>query len=490
MKIDANEISAVGKAYGLMRRAFIAVDSSYRIVHLNLYAKKIFGFKPSDIGQSLIQVWEEKGLPVLIDNAGKMHKKCIIQNHGGLRQWKKISARVGKETWYFFVDEDVTEKEKVRGLLMHDSINIMGRPYNPSISTGQFLIETRNYLTGIIDKIPCIVYWKNKNLQYIGCNQMAADFLHVKSMEEIIVKTDFDLFPDRALAKSYREIDQKIISDGISIINEAGELVDDKGERFFTLVSKVPIKNQLNEIVGVLGITLNVTREKQAEIAKDDFISNMEHDLRTPFAGIGGVADLLHALFSEKYPELKELLGILVKSCNQWQAIHNRIFDALDLQEGLKIEKFYIQDELEKIQDLMLATSKIKQVEFIIDCPDREHTGEIKTDKLKLNLILSSLIGNAFNFTDKGSVCVKVNHVNSLFMIEIVDTGIGIPGDKIDNIFEKFTKLSRSNTYGSVFKGMGMGLYNARQDAAKINGTISVKSRLGYGSNFILSLPG
>ena len=489
MNIDEKEIPAIGKAYGLMKRAFVAVNPSFCIVHINSYAKKNCDFNQSYIGRSLIQVWEDKGLPILIDSAGKIHKKYIIRNHDCLRQWKKISVRVKHETWYFFIDEDVTEKEKIRGFLSHDAINIIGRPYDTSISVDQLLTETRNYLIGIIDKIPCIVYWKNKHLQYIGCNQMAADFLHVKSIEEIIGKTDFDLFPDRALAKSYRAIDKKIISDGTSIINEPGELVNDQGDRFFTLVSKVPIKNKLNEIVGVLGITLNVTREKQAEIAKDDFISNMEHDLRTPFVGIGGVADLLHALYSEKYPELKEFLEILVKSCNQWQAIHNRIFDALDLQEGLKVEEFYIQDELENIQDLMLAESKIKKIEFKIDCPDREQTGKIKTDKLKLNLILSSLIGNAFNFTDKGHVYVKVSHVDSLFIIEISDTGMGIPDDKVDYIFEKFTKLSRSNTYGSNFKGMGMGLYNARQDAAKIRGTISVKSRLNYGSTFILSLP-
>lgn len=336
------------------------------------------------------------------------------------------------------------------------------------------------------------LYWKDTHGQYRGANQAFTDLMNAHGYNDFIGKTDREIF-GAVMSNDKLEIieqtDQRIIQTGKEeYLREEG--VDIEGKKAFYITKKIPLRDESGQINGVMGTSLDITKESQAEIAKDDFISNMEHDLRTPFSGIGGVADLLYSVYSAKYPDLKELLEILVKSCNQWQTIHNRIFDALDLQQDLKIEEFYIQDELEKIQNLMAATSKIKNIEFLINCPPREKTGKIKTDSLKMNLILSSLIGNAFNFTDKGSVCVKVNHVDSLFIIEIVDTGIGIPEDKINYIFEKFTKLSRSNTYGSVFKGMGMGLYNARQDAAKINGTISVKSRLGYGSNFILSLPG
>lgn len=217
-------------------------------------------------------------------------------------------------------------------------------------------------------------------------------------------------------------------------------------------------------------------------------MSNMEHDLRTPFAGIGGVADLLHSMYAEKYPELKELFGIMTKSCTQWQEIHNRIFDALDLQQTLKIESFYIQDEMEKIKDLMGATTKIKNLKLNLLYPSREKTGPIETDLLKFKLILSSLVGNAINFTAKGSVTIDLKHDSTTFTIKVIDTGIGIPQDKQDTIFEKFTKLSRSNTYGDKFKGMGLGLYNARQDAEKIQATITMTSELGKGSVFMITI--
>lgn len=235
-------------------------------------------------------------------------------------------------------------------------------------------------------------------------------------------------------------------------------------------------------------------REKRiaAEVAnqaKSDFISNMEHDLRTPFAGIGGVAGLLDSMYSDIYPELKELFKILVQSCAQWENIHNRIFDVIDTPQTIQIEYFYLQDELDTIKDLMQAASHMKQVTLILEYPSREQTGKIESDSLLVSLILSNLVGNAFNFTEKGSVTLKLLRDETSFIIDVIDTGIGIPEEKLEYIFEKFVKLSRSNSYGNVFKGIGLGLYSAREDAKKIKGTISVVSELGVGSTFRVVLP-
>lgn len=226
-----------------------------------------------------------------------------------------------------------------------------------------------------------------------------------------------------------------------------------------------------------------------ANKAKSDFISNMEHDLRTPFAGIGGIAGVLDSMYSEKYPELKDLFKILVQSCTQWENIHNQIFDVIETQKTINIECFYLQDELDKLKDLMQAKSHVSGIAFNIQYPPREETGQIETDRLLISLIISNLVGNAFNFTEKGSITVKIIHQKKYFVIEVTDTGIGIAPDKLDYIFEKFSKISRSNTYGNVFKGMGLGLYRAREDAAKIKGTVSVKSIPGTGSTFSVTLP-
>ncbi len=84
---------------------------------------------------------------------------------------------------------------------------------------------------------------------------------------------------------------------------------------------------------------------------------------------------------------------------------------------------------------------------------------------------------------------IKVRRQRKAFLIDVIDTGIGIPADKFDYIFERFTKLSRSNQHGEVFKGMGLGLFISREDAKKLNGNITVQSEVGKGSVFSLTLP-
>ncbi len=347
------------------------------------------------------------------------------------------------------------------------------------------------FLEKVISKMPGLVYCKDIDGVYLGCNESQAKIIGFSTPNEIIGKTDFDLLKKKEATK-LRNIDKQVIS-GELIIDEAHPIEEQillpNGETAIFESVKSPLYDDNGKIIGLIGISKDITARKKAEMAKNDFISNMEHDLRTPFSGIGGIANLLHSLYKDKYPEIKNWLEIMVKSCGKWEAIHNRIFDALATHQQLKIETFFIQDELEKIKDLLLATIHIKKLKFYINSPSREETGPIATDNLKLHLILISLIGNAVNFTEMGSVTVNVTRNKNSFVISIIDTGIGIPTNQLEYIFEKFTKLSRSNKYGEEFKGMGLGLYISKIDATALHGKITVKSELGKGSIFTLTLP-
>ncbi|MBA2650642.1 MAG: HAMP domain-containing histidine kinase [Tatlockia sp.] len=225
-----------------------------------------------------------------------------------------------------------------------------------------------------------------------------------------------------------------------------------------------------------------------ANQAKADFISNMEHDLRTPFSGIHGIASFLYEL--ETDPSKTEYLKLMIESCSQWENIHNRILAALLNKKPHYIQKetVFIANELAEIKAMMAATLHLKKLKFIIEEIPKD-LEKIETDKMKFDLILTNLISNAINFTVKGTIKITVSREGNRWNIQIIDTGIGIPADKLDYIFEQFTKLSRSNKYGSNFKGVGLGLYTARQHAQLIGASISVESKLGEGSVFTLSLP-
>jgi len=224
-----------------------------------------------------------------------------------------------------------------------------------------------------------------------------------------------------------------------------------------------------------------------ANQAKSDFISNMQHDLKTPFAGISAIAMMLYEM--ELDPDKKSLLGDLLKSANQWEAVHHQIIAALSIKDHFVVRKEWlsISGELIKIKEMLSATLRVKALDFHIDDIPKQ-IDRIKTDRMKFNLILSNLAGNAINFTEKGSVNVKVTNDGTMCKIQVTDTGIGIPDDKLDYIFEQFTKLSHSNKYQS-FQGVGLGLYASRQMAIQMGGNIQVQSKIDEGSIFTFTLP-
>lgn len=357
-------------------------------------------------------------------------------------------------------------------------------------------------LSNIVANMPGHVYWKNKDGVYLGCNDRQAQSLGFSNSDMLVGKTDFDLPWGKGVAKEFRKNDIEVMRSGITQLIEEQSYMD--GQAVIVLSQKTPLKDKDGDIVGVLGISLDITDRKKMEAelkvakekaeaaneAKSDFISNMEHDLRTPFTGISGIANLMNITYKDKYPELQDWLNIMIKSCAQWESVHHRIFDVLVIEhsKSIRLEVVLISEELLKIKEMMSALLKIKHLSCEI-APIAKEIDKIKTDKFKFNAILSNLIGNAIKFTEKGGIKVTVVRDKNNTVLKIADTGLGIPNDKFDYIFEKFTKLTRSHKHAGNFHGVGLGLYAAEKYAAQLGMDIEVESKLGVGSTFILIWP-
>ena len=348
------------------------------------------------------------------------------------------------------------------------------------------LEETKHYFEYILARVPGCVYWLDTNNIYLGCNNTLSDLLGLSSNQEIIGKTNNDL-PWKEHASDLDAFNNKVMSSKKAHKEE--EVVNIQGKKRVYISEKVPIFDKSQKVVGLVGISIDITEQKRLEAIKDDFISNMQHDIRTPFAGISDIADLFCSVYSNKYPEIKNFSQIQRESCLQWEKVQRDLLGAIDTKQPINVEKFYLQDKIDEVKKLLHATAEVRHLDLILEYECREATGEIVSDKLKTGLILSSLVGNALNFTEKGSVTIKMHKEEAFFVVDIIDTGIGIPKDKLDYVFEEFSKLSRSNKYANNFKGLGLGLYRSRRDATKIGGKISVKSTQGVGSTFTLTLP-
>lgn len=147
-----------------------------------------------------------------------------------------------------------------------------------------------NVLETLLNLLDCHVYWKNKQGQYLWCNKKFARVLGLKNENAIIGKTDYDLFASE-LAEEIVTLDKTILNKGIEHqIEEIG--FDSKNRKAIYLSIKTPLKDELGKINGLIGISINITDRKQAEIAKQEFLMNMAHDLRTPLSGIIALSNI------------------------------------------------------------------------------------------------------------------------------------------------------------------------------------------------------
>jgi PAS domain S-box-containing protein len=276
------------------------------------------------------------------------------------------------------------------------------------------------------------------------------------------------------------------------------------GRQICVLTNGVAVFHE-GKFLGYRGVNKDITlwknAEKQLILAKEDaenisrlkseFIANISHEIRTPMNAIIGFSDLLAE--ESLNEQQKKFLSFIQTSAANLLTIINDILDLSDLESekiGFHCADTSIPQLLYDVETLMKPKSNDKGLEFQViqqgQLPD-----SIQTDKVKLQQCLTNLIGNAVKFTNAGYVhlIVSFDQENQppLLRFAVEDTGIGIPQDKLELIFQPFTQADGSTT--RVYGGTGLGLTVARQLAEKLGGRIEVKSILNQGTTFTLSIP-
>ena len=271
--------------------------------------------------------------------------------------------------------------------------------------------------------------------------------------------------------------------------NQQREVKEEKFKDRYFLSVKQPLIEGSN-CVGILVISFDITVQKQAEIAKQEFLMNMAHDLRTPLAGIIGLSSI--QADSKMEPQEQQEYGQMIQGASeQLLELLNSVIEVTATEhqvEQLKKEPIDLSQLSDELQTLMQPSLQSKGLQFQVKVDSILPV--IISDRIKLKRLLLNILSNAVKFTLQGRIALEINQLSAennraKIEIQISDTGIGITKDNIDKIFERFYRVHPS--YEGEYKGYGIGLYLVKKTVELLNGEIKVASEEGKGSCFTLS---
>jgi len=404
-------------------------------------------------------------------------------------------------------------------LIIAIQIRIKNRSLRNEISdreaAEQALEKHKRQLSDIIDFLPDATFTVDINRKVIIWNKAIEEMTGIKA-SEMIGKGNYeytvpfygepkapllDLIFENNMetAASYPQITHE----GSTIMAEAycKALYNNKGAWVFLKVS--PLHDESGKIIGAIESIRDITslkiaaqelitakeKAEESDRLKSAFLANMSHEIRTPMNSILGFADLLKSpmLTGE---EQQRYVDIIEKSGARMLNIINDIIDISKIESGLMMvnqNMTNVNEELENAYNFFKPEVEKKGLLMSIFPGLKTSDAIIYTDREKFFAILTNLVKNAIKYTDKGSIDFGYTKKDSFLEFFVKDTGIGIPPDRTEAIFDRFVQADISDK--KAFQGAGLGLSIAKAFTEMLGGEISVSSVPGKGSGFYFSLP-
>ena len=249
--------------------------------------------------------------------------------------------------------------------------------------------------------------------------------------------------------------------------------------------------NQERDLLEAKVVELNIAREQaeSANRAKSDFLSCMSHELRTPLNAILGFTQIMQRRNLGTNTDQSEGLAIIQQSGDHLLTLINDILDLAKVEAGkleLHATELHFPEFLDGLAGIILSQVEAKELVFRLVKKATLPVG-IQADEVRLRQVLLNLLTNAIKFTRSGEVILRVSPVgdensgNQVIRFEVVDTGIGIPENELDKIFQPF---EQTGDHKDRIKGMGLGLSISRQLVGSMGGNLEIESRVGQGSTF------
>jgi len=474
---------------GAREYILVQLDNSGKIESWNTGAINITGYEPSEVtGKHWKMIYAEDGDAQFVADFTHYHP----ESHQDL---KRIFKR--KDGSIFQVELNYSALFN----LHNEQIGyaVMARDLTMQIESERALRESEEKYRSIIENMNLGLYETNQfnNITYINksFSQMAGI-----QVDDLLGKTLEETFMSNCIRKVLKN--EKVNQFRIEEIKYTSPL----GIESWWLLSVTPRHENTGEFSGNLAIVLDITERKALETeldnslknaeslaaAKQIFLANMSHELRTPLNAVIGLTRLL-----QKEPltgKQQQYLSSMVYSGNNLLNIIEDLLDFSKLEAGkmnLVPKTFNLKDLIKNNVRMLQFKCEENGISLIYDLdPGIEEF--IITDPVRLNQILVNLIGNSVKFTNNGSVKINCKLIedkakSQLLEFSVIDTGIGIPEDKLDKVFEMFYQVGYQNS--STNKGgTGLGLSITKQLVERLGGKINIISKVGEGTSVSFNL--
>lgn len=500
-------------------------------------------FLDIDVLRSLILESIDEGI-VLIDEKGIIH---YANNSAGAILEESPEKLIGGKLGKYLTDQSALKNIVELDPFQSKEISIIvSKPSKPNIviecktkaiedPKGKKIVilfsevlKSSKLLRAILDYSPSYIFVKDLSERYLLLNKTYIDALKANKKalhlqfddlkeNDIVGKTDRDIFP-KHYAEIFSKDDSEVLKNGKTLTVEYDFEVD-KNKKYF-LTSKSPLYDHSGKIFALCGIASEITSMKiaekklndyvialenvttqlmdarilseQANLAKSYFLANMSHELRTPLHGVIASASLLLNLGLNEKQQV--ILDRIVLSANILLDIINRILDFSKIEAGdfkFDMNPIDLREVVKESYSIIIDKAKEKKLELCLDIRD-DLSSKVLGDFYRLQQIFLNLIGNAIQFTDKGTIkiigyCKNRTEDKIEVRFEVQDTGIGIPKIKQLQLFDKFYQVDSSPTRKKG--GSGLGLAITKQLISKMGGYIGVDSEPGKGSTFWFEIP-
>jgi PAS domain S-box-containing protein len=348
----------------------------------------------------------------------------------------------------------------------------------------------RDLLHALMDSAQDMIYFKDTASRFTRINRAQVRMLGISEPEQAVGKTDFDFFSATGLAQGFYDEEQKIVASGQPLVDRLEYNPTSDGRPRWLSATKVPIKGAEGQVVGIVGISRDITLRYEVERVKNEFIAMVSHELRTPLTAIRGALDLIAS--GATGPLSGELQYMIDIACRNGERLHNLISDILDIEqiETGKLRftpaQFDLCELVRQGIDMNSSYAASLGVTFQLQLPPTKLSVYVDSDRLMQ--VLTNLLSNAAKFSQPGdTVEVMVAQADRIARVTITDHGPGIAEAFRDRIFEKFAQADSSDSRQKG--GSGLGLSIAKGIIEQLGGQIGFTSVSGVGSTFYIELP-